>query len=53
MAEVLTYAPELRSLTSGEGSFTMEFSHYEEVPGHIAGKLIEELNSKMDNAETG
>ena len=53
MAEVLTYAPELRSLTSGEGSFTMEFSHYEEVPGHISSKLIEELNAEMDNAETG
>ena len=53
MAEVLTYAPELRSLTSGEGSFTMEFSHYEEVPAHISQKIIEELNSKLDNAETG
>jgi len=53
MAEVLTYAPELRSLTSGEGSFTMEFSHYEEVPGHISMKLIEELNANMKNAETG
>lgn len=53
MAEVLTYAPELRSLTSGEGSFTIEFSHYEEVPAHISQKIIEELNSKLDNAETG
>ncbi len=53
MAEVLTYAPELRSLTSGEGSFTMEFSHYEEVPGHISSKLIEELNADLDNAEMG
>ena len=53
MAEVLTYAPELRSLTSGEGSFTMEFSHYEEVPAHISQKIVEELNSKLDNAETG
>ena len=52
MAEVLTYAPELRSLTSGEGSFTMEFSHYEEVPGHISEKIIEELNSNLDNAES-
>ena len=52
MAEVLSYAPELRSLTSGEGSFTMEFSHYEEVPAHISQKIIEEINSKLDNAET-
>jgi elongation factor G len=42
MAEILTYAPELRSLTSGRGMFTMEFSHYEEVPSHLAAKIIEE-----------
>ncbi|MGH7792427.1 MAG: hypothetical protein ACREOB_08955, partial [Thermodesulfobacteriota bacterium] len=42
MAEILTYAPELRSLTSGRGMFTMEFSHYEEVPSHLASKIIEE-----------
>lgn len=53
MAEVLTYAPELRSLTSGEGSFTMEFSHYDEVPGHISSKIIEASGKEMDNAETG
>lgn len=53
MSEILTYAPELRSLTSGEGSFTIEFSHYEEVPPHISEKIIAESNSKLDNAETG
>lgn len=53
MSEVLTYAPELRSLTSGEGSFTMEFSHYEEVPSHISEKIVEASNNKLDNAETG
>ncbi|HEX3036161.1 MAG TPA: elongation factor G [Thermodesulfobacteriota bacterium] len=42
MAEILTYAPELRSITSGQGMFTMEFSHYEEVPSHLASKIIEE-----------
>jgi len=39
MAEVLRYAPDLRSLTSGRGSFEMEFSGYEEVPPHIAEKI--------------
>jgi len=53
MAEVLSYAPELRSLTSGEGSFTMEFSHYEEVPSHIAQNIVDEFKSKLVNAETG
>ncbi|HWP35746.1 MAG TPA: elongation factor G [Thermodesulfobacteriota bacterium] len=42
MAEVLRYAADLRSLTAGTGVFTMEFSHYEEVPTHLAAKIIEE-----------
>ncbi len=41
MAEVLKYAPDLRSMTGGRGMFTMEFSHYEEVPGHLTAKIIE------------
>ena len=32
MAEMLTYAPDLRSLTGGQGDYTMEFARYEEVP---------------------
>ncbi|MBI2178453.1 MAG: elongation factor G [Candidatus Tectomicrobia bacterium] len=40
MAEVLNYAPSLRSMTADRGDFTMEFSHYEEVPGQIAEKVI-------------
>jgi elongation factor G len=40
MAEVLTYANQLNSLTSGRGIYTMEFSHYEEVPSHLAQKII-------------
>ena len=38
MAEMLTYAPDLRSITGGRGDFTMEFLRYEEVPGHLAGR---------------
>ncbi len=41
LAEMLRYAPDLDSITSGRGLFTMEFSHYEEVPSHIAEKIIE------------
>lgn len=41
MAEMLKYAPDLRSMTGGRGTFTMEFSHYEEVPAHIGQKVIE------------
>ncbi len=43
MAEVLKYAPELRSMTSDRGLFTMEFSHYEEVPSHLTAKILEEF----------
>ncbi len=46
MAEVLSYAPELRSITSGRGSFTQEFDHYDEVPSHIANKIIEQINKE-------
>jgi elongation factor G len=41
MAEVLKYASDLTSLTSGRGIFSVEFSHYEEVPTSIAEKIIE------------
>ncbi len=42
MNEVLRYAPDLRSMTGGQGSFTMEFSHYEEAPQHVAETVIAE-----------
>jgi elongation factor G len=41
LAEVLKYAPDLRSMTAGRGMFTMRFSHYEEVPGPLQEKIIE------------
>jgi elongation factor G len=40
MAEMLTYEQYLTSATGGRGSYQMEFSHYEEVPGHLHGKII-------------
>jgi elongation factor G len=43
MAEVLKYAPDLRSMTSGRGDFHMGFSHYEEVPPHLAERVIKEV----------
>ena len=41
MSEVLKYAPDLRSMTGGRGMFTMEFSHYDEVPSHLTAKIVE------------
>jgi elongation factor G len=41
MAELLGYAPELRSLTGGQGDYTMEFLRYEEVPGHLVKKVLD------------
>ncbi len=40
MAEMLTYEQHLTSATGGRGSYHMEFSHYEEVPPHLHGKII-------------
>jgi elongation factor G len=41
MSEMLTYAPDLRSITGGQGEYTMEFERYEEVPNHLAQKVID------------
>jgi elongation factor G len=40
MAEVLDYAPDLRSISGGRAEFTMEFERYEEVPAHLAEKVV-------------
>ncbi len=48
MSEVLSYAPDLRSITGGQGEFTMEFLRYEEVPGHLAGKVVEEAKAEKE-----
>lgn len=46
MAEMLTYANQLQSLTSGRGLYSMEFSNYEEVPAHLGQKIIAEEEAK-------
>ena len=47
MSEVLKYAPDLRSLTSGRGEFQLEFSHYEEIPPHLAERVIKEAKARQ------
>jgi elongation factor G len=39
-AELLSYAADLQSMTGGEGSYTVEFSHYDTVPAHLADRII-------------
>ncbi len=41
MSELVSYAPDLRSITGGQGEFAMEFLRYQEVPGHLASKLVD------------
>ncbi|MQA75764.1 MAG: elongation factor G [Solirubrobacterales bacterium] len=45
MAEVLDYAPDLRAITGGRGDYTIEFLRYEEIPGHIAQKVVAEAQA--------
>jgi elongation factor G len=40
MSEMLTYESSLRSMTGGRGGYSMEFSHYEEVPSQLAEKVV-------------
>jgi elongation factor G len=47
MSEVLKYAPDLRSLTSGRGEFHLEFSHYEELPPHLSEKVIKDAKARQ------
>jgi elongation factor G len=42
MAEMLTYAPDLRSITGGQGDYTLEFLRYEEVSGNLAQRIVEQ-----------
>jgi elongation factor G len=51
MAEVLTYSQSLTSLTGGRGDYNMHFLRYEEVPAHIAQKLIEETKREREEAK--
>ncbi|MGA7277485.1 MAG: elongation factor G [Desulfocapsaceae bacterium] len=46
MAEIQTYANELTSMTGGLGTFTIEFSHYEEVPAQITEKIVAARNAE-------
>ncbi|HWN91863.1 MAG TPA: elongation factor G, partial [Verrucomicrobiae bacterium] len=50
MAELLTYESSLRSMTGGRGAYSMEFSHYEEVPAHLADKVVAAAKAEKEKA---
>ncbi|MDR1857435.1 MAG: elongation factor G [Desulfovibrio sp.] len=50
MSEVLRYAPDLRSMTAGQGFFTMEFAHYEEAPQPVVDKVTAEHKKAKEQA---
>lgn len=49
MAEMGRYATDLRSMTQGRGSFTLNFERYEEAPANVAQKVMEESKKQQDN----
>ena len=48
LAEMLRYTSQLRSITGGRGYFTMELDHYDIVPSHIAGMIVEAHKKEME-----
>ncbi len=51
LAEVTTYARSLSSITGGQGSYTMEFSHYDIVPGNVQKEIVEKAQLKEDEED--
>ncbi len=51
MAETLKYLASFRSMTGGRGAFDLAFDHYEEVPAHLSGKVIEEVNREKKGGD--
>ncbi len=49
-AEVVRYAIDLRSMTRGKGSFARRFSHYEELPAHLAARVVEQAKAEREAA---
>jgi len=50
LAEMLRYATDLRAITQGRGTYTMEYSHYEQVPPHVVQKIIAESKKEPEKA---
>jgi len=50
LAEMLSYAPDLTSMTGGRGDYTMEVLRYEEVPAHLSQKIIDQAKADKEEA---
>jgi elongation factor G len=48
MSEMLSYAPDLRSMTGGQGEYTLEFLRYEEIPAHLAQKVADKAREEAE-----
>ena len=48
MSEMLTYAPDLRAMTGGQGEYTLEFLRYEEIPAHLAQKVADKAREEAE-----
>src|SRR4051794_20742563 len=48
MAEMLSYAPDLRAITGGQGEYSMDLARYEEVPGHVAQQVVQQAQQEKE-----
>src|SRR5262249_53228787 len=51
LAEATRYAAQLGSMTQGQGSYTMEFSHYDQVPGNVQQQIVSKAKLAHDEDE--
>jgi len=51
LAEMLTYAPDLTSMTGGRGDYHMELLRYDEVPAHLTAKIVEQAQKDKEEAQ--
>ena len=51
LAEVMRYAAQLGSMTQGQGSYSMEFSHYDQVPGNVQQQIVSKAKVAKDEDE--
>jgi elongation factor G len=48
MAELLSYAPDLRAITGGRGEYSMDLARYEEVPAHLAQQVVDRAQEEKE-----